>query len=170
MSNITVSANAENNAITIVKDDIKLKLDLDEMNEVRKKINFMDYREDVFMILTEEDRIEGFFDPELFDTKRIMAEVLSGENDEAVNDILSYYGDLREEHSTGNPDEMLDWVDCMTMAVEQSIGDGDFDSYLKPGKTLADRREGNVPDYLEQQDFAHDDDFSNLDGDMGMGL
>lgn len=141
MSDITVSANAENNAITIVKGDIKLKLDLDEMNEVRKKINFMDYREDVFMILTEEDRIEDFFDPEEFDTKRIMAEVYSGKNDESVNDILSYYGELREEHGTGNPDQMLDWVDCMSMAVEQSIADGDFNMYRIAGKSVADKEE-----------------------------
>lgn len=170
MSDIIVEVNAENNALTLIKGDARIRLELDELNEIRRKINFMDYREDVFMILTEEDQIEGYFDPDVFDTKRIMSEVLSGENDEAVSNILSYYGDLREEHNTGNPEEMLDWVDCMNMAVEQSIGDGDFNSYLKPGKSLADKREGDVPDYLEQQDFAHDDDFSNLDGDMGMGL
>ena len=141
MSDITVTASAENNAITIVKGDIKLRLELDEMNEVRRKINFMDYREDVFMILTEEDQIEGYFDPEQFDTKRIIADVLSGENDEAVNDILSYYGDLREEHGTGNPDEMLDWVDCMTKAVDQSIADGDFNMYRIAGKSVADKEE-----------------------------
>ncbi len=141
MSGIIVEANGTNDGLTLIKGDSRIQLTLDELNEVRKKINFMDYREDVFMILTEEDRIEDFFAPEKFDTKRIMAEVYSGENDEAVNDILGYYGDLREEHGTGNPDQMLDWVDCMSMAVEQSIADGDFNMYRIAGKSAADKEE-----------------------------
>lgn len=131
MSNIIVEVNAENNALTIIKGDARIKLELDELSEVRLKINYMDYREDVFLTLTEADRITQFFDPEKFNTDKITADVLSGENDEAIGDILSYYGDLREEHSTGDPDEMLDWWDCMTQAVNQSIEDGDFNQYRR---------------------------------------
>ena len=103
MSDIIVEVNGTNDGLTLIKGDSRIQLTLDELNEVRKKINFMDYREDVYMVLTERDHLECYFDEGEYDIDQIIADVESGENDEALTDIMSYYGDLREEHSTGDP-------------------------------------------------------------------
>ena len=167
MSDIIVEVNGTNDGLTLIKGDSRIQLTLDELNEVRKKINFMDYREDVYMVLTERDHLECYFDEGEYDIDQIIADVESGENDEALTDIMSYYGDLREEHSTGDPDEMLDWQACMQMAIDRCIADGDFARYKRDG---ASRENDDVPDYLEQADFAHDDDASNFNNDIGLGL
>ena len=167
MSDIIVEVNGTNDGLTLIKGDSRIQLTLDELNEVRKKINFMDYREDVYMVLTERDHLECYFDEGEYDIDQIIADVESGENDEALTDIMSYYGDLREEHSTGDPDEMLDWQACMQMAIDRCIADGDFAQYKRDG---AARENDDVPDYIEQQDFAHDDDASNFNNDIGLGL
>lgn len=38
MSDIIVEVNAENNALTLIKGDARIRLELDELNEVRRKI------------------------------------------------------------------------------------------------------------------------------------
>jgi len=167
MSDIIVEVNGTNDGLTLVKGDSRIQLTLEELNEVRKKINFMDYREDVYMVLTERDHLEGYFDEGEYDINQIIAGVESGENDEALTDIMSYYGDLREEHSTGDPDEMLDWQACMRMAIGRCIKDGDFALYKRDG---AARESDGKSDYLEQASFYRDDDAINLNTDIGLGL
>ena len=167
MSDIIVEVNGTNDGLTLVKGDSRIQLTLDELNEVRKKINFMDYREDVYMVLTERDHLECYFNEGEYDIGRIIAGVESGENDEALTDIMSYYGDLREEHSTGDPDGMLDWQACMRIAIERCIADCDFAQYKRDG---AARKSDGGSDYFEQASFYRDDDASDLNADIGLGL
>ena len=167
MSDIIVEANGTNDGLTLIKGEARIQLTLDELDEVRKKINFMDYREDVYMVLTERCHLECYFDEEEYDIDQIIADIVSGENADALTDIMSYYGDLREKHSTGEPDEMLDWQTCIQIAIWHCIKDGDFAQYKRDGAT---RERGEVADYLEQADLAHDDEASNFNEDIGLGL
>lgn len=177
MSDIIVEVNGTNDGLTLIKGESRIQLTLDELNEVRKKINFMDYREDVYMVLTERDHLECYFNEKEYDIDRIIADVKSGENDDALTDIMSYYGDLREEHSTGDPDEMLDWQACMRIAIVRCIDDGDFAQYKRDG---AARESDGGSDYWEQARkacesrsgtaFYRDDDASDLNTDIGLGL
>ena len=101
-----ITFNEDTKTVTATEGYRSIELSYEEVAEINRCMKIhTDYHDDVILGIT----------------NKISANELpnnSANNDAFIHDLTEKYADLRDEHDTGDPGNMLDWTECLDMAFE----------------------------------------------------